>query len=223
MGDIDHLLIGPSGVWVLETKWSADSWMSTNGDQFMSDRLRRAVEQVARNAADVGHQFSHKLGQAAVRAVVVLWTSPGNTSNVQDAGELDGVFIVPGPGLKDWLDSVVLSGPTCVEVPQLWTAVEEHARKRDASDASRGIGFRPSLQRLFWQRVAIPVVATTGAVYAFFATSRFHQWLPLVVEAVAALIVGAVASRQERLRWAAAGWLVGVLAGLLVLLVSTIT
>lgn len=41
-GDADHVLVGPGGLYVLETTWSATEW--TDGDRFFAAPLRQAQD-----------------------------------------------------------------------------------------------------------------------------------------------------------------------------------
>ena len=71
--DIDHVLIGPGGVFALETKWSAGGW----ADPWPPDRLEKAANQAHENARHVKSLLraeSHR-SDVAVDPLVVLWPS----------------------------------------------------------------------------------------------------------------------------------------------------
>src|SRR5450759_489918 len=67
--DIDHLVVGPAGLLVVESKWSRHRWpLGDQSQSFMSARLSDAVAQVLRNRKDVSTQDArlHKLTRDAL-------------------------------------------------------------------------------------------------------------------------------------------------------------
>jgi len=88
--DIDHVLIGPGGAVVVETKWSANPWVLDPPDE----RIRRAVRQAQGNARDLRlWGRSRAQGFAQVLPVVMLW-GPG--SSQLDLIHLAGSRSCPG-------------------------------------------------------------------------------------------------------------------------------
>ena len=68
--DIDHVLIGPGGVFAIETKWSSDSWELTPPGPYVLD----AITQAQGNAADLQKWYPfHTGGAGTVQPVVMLW------------------------------------------------------------------------------------------------------------------------------------------------------
>lgn len=68
--DIDHLLIGPGGVYVVETKWSGAGW----GDRWALDRIDTLAAGVASQAARARRWPPvRNLRLGAVTPVLVLW------------------------------------------------------------------------------------------------------------------------------------------------------
>lgn len=67
--DIDHVLLGPGGAFVFQTKWSGSPWDSTFGAQ----RQRDAVRQAEANARILRLWHPLKSREIPVRPVVVLW------------------------------------------------------------------------------------------------------------------------------------------------------
>ena len=72
--DIDHVAVGPAGVLVVETKWSASSWPFDGSGGFMAEQLRQAVGQVERNAGHVRGFFARERQGATVRPALVLYS-----------------------------------------------------------------------------------------------------------------------------------------------------
>lgn len=123
--DIDHVLIGPWGALVVETKWSATPWTLSPPDE----RVRRAANQARANARDLRlWGRSRATGLAEVRPVVMLW-GPG--SSQLEVTYLDDVTIVPGPLAKTWREQLGGTRLTGEQVDAAWSLLEQQARARD--------------------------------------------------------------------------------------------
>ena len=83
-GDQDHVLVGPGGVVLLETKWSGTPWDLDDHDYY----FRRALEQTSDNAAQLQRWAGvQRYGRPAVEPVLVLWGTPRTRSlTAQGAG-----------------------------------------------------------------------------------------------------------------------------------------
>ncbi len=109
-GTTDHLLVGPPGVFLLETKnlsgqiavaggMLVRSWPEEPGRLWPEYRLARAVR---RDAARVADEIARSSGEREwVQPVVVVW-GDFETGLV----EADGVVYVHGDRLVDWLRSI---------------------------------------------------------------------------------------------------------------------
>jgi hypothetical protein len=104
-GDVDHILIGPRGVFAIESKWTNVPW--SIGD----DAIIRATFQARRGAHKVGNvlRFERAIDLPVV-PVVVLW---GRGSPVIDGGTtmVDGVLVAEGRRKQTWvrqLDEITL-------------------------------------------------------------------------------------------------------------------
>ncbi len=79
--DIDHVLIGPGGAVVVETKWSANPWVLDPPDE----RVRRAVRQAQGNARDLRlWGRSRAQGFAEVLPVISTVIDPRPTGQVHN-------------------------------------------------------------------------------------------------------------------------------------------
>lgn len=128
-GDIDHVALGPAGAVVVETKWSAYPWRSDDGIR----RQRDAVRQVERATRQLRLWHDIKTSSVRVRPVVVLWG--GGTSQwptEQRVRHLDGVAVVAGPGLLDWVRSLETDQTADRDnTLGVWTALAAQARRRE--------------------------------------------------------------------------------------------
>ncbi len=68
-GNIDHVVIGPAGVFVVETKWSGERWASPEG----ASRIDTARKQAKDGARRVQRALDAAGVVALPRPVVVLW------------------------------------------------------------------------------------------------------------------------------------------------------
>jgi ssDNA-binding Zn-finger/Zn-ribbon topoisomerase 1 len=95
--DIDSLVIGPAGVFVIETKNWSGKINVTNNKIFVGDRDRsNVVEQVYRNAIATQIALGDELTPARLTVVPVLCAIGGTSSS----GFGSGVHIVDGGGLS---------------------------------------------------------------------------------------------------------------------------
>jgi hypothetical protein len=96
-GDIDHILIGPKGVFAIESKWTNVPWSIREGAvvsaTFQARRGAHKIENVLR--------FESALDLPVV-PVVVLW---GRGSPVIDGGAamVDGVLVAEGRRRQVWV------------------------------------------------------------------------------------------------------------------------
>jgi Nuclease-related domain len=212
-GDIDHVVVGPAGVLVVETKWSGDPWVL---DTEANERVRHAVEYVARDARDIWGMFPNHVGASAVKAIVVLWG--GSNPHAETLREIDGVTVMRGHELQRWLLSATTEQVlTDSQVEHVWKTLERHVRLRDAADLKRD-GPSPRSPGE-WIR---PVIATTFAFWLglLLSASAWTIWRSFALfwafEA-AFLLVAVAALRRSPYRAAPIAWLLGVsIVGLLV-------
>ena len=128
-GDVDHVLVGPGGVYAVETKWTNRSVTSTPRSSRMADALvparlsARRIESTAR---------AHHLGHIKVHPVVMWWGK--GAPHIRDGHALiDDVIVVDGHQADQWV-----SGPwTDYLDPSTVEAVAEAPRSRSELDRRR--------------------------------------------------------------------------------------
>jgi hypothetical protein len=222
--DIDHVLVGPPGVVVIETKWSADPWpIGERGDSFMAGRLAEAVARAQNNRKDVNSHFSRALAGTPVRAAVVLWSaSPTAPDDAESDEEGGGVSVVRGSALRRWLstlDAEALDEPGVVRV---WAAIEKQAEVRDRHDLARIGPRRPTFGELYWRWLVQPLVGAVAGAYAFVAVAVIKDWRVQILGFVAVAGLGVLALRVTVIRPAALGWVVACAALLVVMAVAAV-
>ena len=208
--DIDHVLIGPGGVYAVETKWSADPWE-------IADHGRRVVN-AAQQAADNAHDlwlWLKSYGVETVQSVVFLWGAGDATG--ADRTRCGDVVVLHGHVAHLWRDSLVDEGLADSVTSQVWQELDKHVRKRDARDADSE-RVPPSLYeytRIGLAMFAAAVVAVVAVGEGIAHTHRSAVWVAVFA---AALFVGVAGARLRRLRLLALGSIAGVAFSFLVLL-----
>lgn len=207
-GDIDHVLIGPGGVLVFETKWRSGSWSHASDSQ-----ARRQVETDARLMRLTVRRF----GIHTVTPVVVVWGPAAEGLPHPMPGVLlhpDTTVVLPGPAVRRWALSRSEGILTSEQIDALYQDLAALAGRRDEHE-----GVAPRSIAQIGQEVIRPVVAA----YVALCTSFAVKWLPgvgdFVVVAIA-LIGGFVLRRRPGWRLAGTAFLTVETAFLLVVLLE---
>jgi hypothetical protein len=228
--DIDHVVIGGSGVFAVETKWSAHGWSVDQPDHY----LREALRQVRGNAKDLRMWEDFKSnGVAFVQPVLFLWgTAGGAITTPSTPTTIDGVIVIYGKeAAKHWRHGVSTGKiPSDTRAPQLdalaidalWAALDTRTKRVDQLELERNPQL-PSLFRLYWTGLGI---FTAGSVALFFTLEAgiwVHAWWQWGVTVVlAALTARVLARRVQRLRPYVGGWLLGLLVSVALVVVRQI-
>lgn len=195
VGDIDHVLIGPGGVFAVETKWSATEWDFTRANHWVTS----ASGQVTRNARALAlvlkpHGITH------VEPVLVLWGKAGaqlSKSGSPIQRTTDGVVALPGERLEQWALGRPRGVLTDLQVKSISDELAAHTALRDAREPP------PVTLGAITKSVGRVVGATTTGL---FLPAYLLTWVPRAAGAV--LLVAAlggclVLRRQDR--WRVAG------------------
>jgi hypothetical protein len=220
--DIDHVVVGPGGVLVVETKWSAERWPTDDqGRGYMDRALARAVDQVRENCRLVWLTFARDIPREHVRAVCVLWSNQTGTED--EVREIDGVTIVPVSRLHGWLRDVEVPVINGAQIDRITTALGDHVDRRDAEDEKRGVVYRPTLRSVLLRSVLSPLLGALGAMYASRFIDRASGDWKLALPSMAGLVViGVLAQRIREVRQIALGWTLGAGFSVLVLLIIVV-
>ncbi|MGH9230161.1 MAG: NERD domain-containing protein [Acidimicrobiales bacterium] len=223
--DIDHIVVGPGGVLVVETKYSDDAWpLGGTGDSVMIGRLRDAKDQVRRSARDVARheEFRRAIAGAPVVPVLVVH-SAAPAGDVPRWLNDEGVTVVPDRYLREWL--ATLEGAEVLDpqgVERVWAELSKHADRRDRKEATDSGPPQPTLTEVLL-RITLHVPA--GVLLAAYAianplTRRHGDWTYAIV-LPAAIALGVWLYGRRPLRWLATGWLLGCLGMTAVLVAVT--
>ena len=210
--EIDHLLVGPAGVIVVETKWRRDMWKPS---KLAADpRLREALERVSESARSVRLWIGAERNGIPVRPVLFLWQGePLRPDELPQVGYevIDGVTIIRGrQSARNWLARVAAADATLTRevIDGIATTARDHLKTRDDREAQQH-PLLPSVERLYWIGLGCVLAAAGGISAVTEPLSRGLHWLAFIV-AGAALTAGVLARRFERIRLMADAWLAGV-------------
>lgn len=157
-GILTTSLLGPGGVFLLETKWSAQEWRLDPGDRL----LRSAVAQVMDQAARL-NRWLGALAPCQIEAVVVLW---GNAARaVRDGSSVrrstnGKTVIMAGDALAEW---TLRRGRDRLTADQVDAIVAKFAAQVGRKDATDGPLPR-SLEELLGKGVSMLVPLERGGV-----------------------------------------------------------
>jgi hypothetical protein len=207
-GDADHVLVGPGGLFVLETKWSATAWTD---DRF----FRQALHQVQARARSTWLQLKPH-GIAHATPVLVLWGQAAKPLSAATGVRKNGdVVVVAGSHLRKWLLS---RAPGVLDRQQIEAAFDDVcsiARRADKHEAP----VPPSLPSLFcWGASA--VATWTASLLLSFWTFQYG-WLVYGVSTTLLLALGGVLATRCS-RWLGVGVLAGAASSLLLLVGASI-
>lgn len=123
-GDIDAIAIGPTGVWVVETKNLSGDVSIVNGKLFVKDQLRQAmVEQVYREAFAVQQIVGELLAPAHTMVTPVLCIHGARLPWLQHS--VGGVRVVSGGKVAH----VIGDGPQVLDPESIQKVADAAARK----------------------------------------------------------------------------------------------
>jgi hypothetical protein len=126
-GDIDHVVVGPAGVFVLETKWSAQR---LHVRRWQHARVKQAADRVASDAKILAAALAEQGLATWVEPILVLWTSDPSSPEPDDKPvRVMGACVVRGPDVQDWLRAI--PDRHNFDAGRVWSAIE-HLHLRDA-------------------------------------------------------------------------------------------
>ena len=199
-GDQDHVVVGPGGVVLVETKWGGTPWDVDAGDVF----FRRALQQAAGNARQLSLWSGvAKHGRPAVEPVLVVWGPAARVLREHPARRHDsGVVVMSGDQLRAWMLRRARDRLSATQVEGVVGDIDRHLVRRDELERL----VRP-MPRSLAEMATATVVGLGLAAAAFVLCS----WLLQLVESLlvwlggglALIGVSELARRRSRWRWEA--------------------
>lgn len=111
LGDVDHVVVGPAGVLVIESKWANCSWTVKNGtiSVFGDD----PIAQVQRGADKIRRLLASEGVEITPQPVVLQWGPGGLDADDWSDHVINGVLVVRRPRSTKWLE--LLPAATALE------------------------------------------------------------------------------------------------------------
>ena len=122
--DVDHVAVGPSGVLVVETKYSTD--LIDLDAERLSFRVGNAGEQAYRNAGRVRKLFLDMPKTPPVIPVVVFWGFRVTTPKTAIRLLGSNTHVVMGADADRWLPSLTLTSVDPVVTQESWKRLKLH-------------------------------------------------------------------------------------------------
>jgi hypothetical protein len=219
--DIDHLLVGPGGVFVLETKWSSMDWQSAAG----RERQRRAATQAAANARRLNLWAPFKKSGLHAQPVVVLWGADVRElthDSKSPFGDIDGTPVLLGPTLQDWVRARHRTPVSRDGIDAVWPALLAQVSRRDANEKETN-PLPPSAVDLASRVIFSLIAALTSAVVIGQVLRWTQSVLATSLVGLTLGAAGAVVARWRPAKWIGWSWTAGTaltLAGLLIAIIS---
>ena len=207
--DIDHILFGPGGVVVIETKGGRSDW----SDRRFEQRIRDAARQAANNARDISRYLKHEIDGTPVRAVVVLWPSTESSST----RTIDGVTVLAGSDLRQWVESLPPDVLGADGIEDAWEKIALRAEEMDNHDVDQNGPPPRRFEDLVWDVCQFVIGVAVGFIALPALASRLE--FSLATAGAGVLLVGAMFAlrRLPKLRPFFSGFF-GALAGFLIAL-----
>jgi hypothetical protein len=159
VGDIDHVLVGPAGVLIFETKWSGQQWpMELHAKGYLADRIKKSLLQIKRSRILLQDKFKDVIGEAPVYTVCVLWSA-------MDSAKLDRFFYretvygIRGPELSGWLKELPINKVSPIQVEEIASSISDLAQTLDQEDFLAGKTYRLTLNQIAIRYLLIPFVS----------------------------------------------------------------
>ena len=195
-GDQDHVLVGPGGVILVETKWGATPWDLDERDHFFNN----ALQQTARNAKQLELWFGvAQHGRPPVEPVLVLWGRAKHKLDEQPVRRhRSGVVVMSGDQLQTWMLGRRLGQLAPDAVAAIWSNVERQVEKRDEHE----LRTRPmprSAVELSQTLLACVVAALVGPIVL--GQALLHLDFIVVACLVGPALVGVAELARHRAPW----------------------
>jgi hypothetical protein len=206
--EIDHVLVGPGGVFAVETKWSSEAWDIDP----LTDRLQNAIDYVCGEARSLALWVELKrAGIESVEPVVFLWgQAAAGLSERAAFDRLGGAVVVAGQEAKEFRARLATGVLTPDQVKVARQAIERQLSQRDERDPEPSIP--PSVLRV----LGVAIVTFAAALGTFYVSLRLLPVLGSILawpaDFGALALVPLLVRRKRFLRYPVLAWWAGLAA-----------
>ena len=192
--DIDHVLMGPGGIVIVETKYSSGGWENS---YYTNGLIESASTYVSKSA----HTFllwagKRMLPQSCVYPVVVLW---GGGYDDTKASPVEGVHVLSGNHLQGWLSTLPEAVMNEANLAAIYAKIDTQVEWRDQKDLERD-GPRPRSILTWYLLITGVIFSALLASFCYIEILRTigWHWFPLVGIALTTPAIVAWNSRLHR-------------------------
>jgi hypothetical protein len=214
-GDIDHILIGPAGLLIFESKWSGERWpMDLKPKGYLGRQVRWAITQVKANRDDLLHEFKDLIGDIPIYQVCVFWT--GEDSRTDDKFFFrETVYGIRGPELANWLTELPKDAVKETTIRRIAGPIETFAYERDREDVLTDGPYRPTLDKLFMNSLIFPMIGFFVPFIVLASVAKLNRDSLIFASMAILLFLGLFIRLKLKMKSLAYSWLLGlVLVGL---------
>lgn len=209
-GDIDHILIGPAGFLIFESKWSGERWpMELSPKGYLGRQVRWAIKQVKMNRDDLLREFGDVIGDIPIYQVCVFWS--GEDSRTDDKYFFkETVFGIRGSELENWLAELPKDAIKESTIKRVATPIEAFAHERDKEDVLKDGPFRPTLDKLLVNSLFYPMIGFFVPAFALAGVEKFGRDSLIYVSMAILLVLGLLIRLKLKMKALAYAWLFGL-------------
>jgi Holliday junction resolvase-like predicted endonuclease len=207
-GDVDHVLVGPGGVVVVETKWSGQSWqLDYQRNSYAVGSLRKAANQAQQARKELATWIQAIAPGIQIMSVAVLWSTAPSDGDGWTTWRDNHTVIVQGSHFRQWLrESLPSEGVAPEVVNRVWSELDRRVEMQDQESTQPGRVMPLTICALASEWILKPLLGSITAIYCV-SLSRFaHNWWLVLASAVAAITLGLLGLRIHWLRRVALGW-----------------
>ena len=209
-GDIDHILIGPAGLLIFESKWSGERWpMELRPKGYLGRQVRWAIKQVKMNRDDLFREFREVIGDIPVYQVCVFWSGEDSSSD-DKYFHREAVFGIRGPELANWLTELPKNVVKESTIERIATPIEAFAHVRDKEDVLKDGPFRPTLDKLFMNSLIFPMVGFFVPAFALAGVAKLNRDSLIYVSIAILFALGLLIGLKFKMKALAYAWLFGL-------------
>ncbi|KRC53356.1 hypothetical protein ASE19_13470 [Nocardioides sp. Root79] len=215
--DIDHVLMTPAGLFIVETKWSSEPWSNRPG----MDRQQSAREQVEGVARKLTLWADLKALLAAhavpVTRIVALWG--GDRTETIEPQSVGGTAVMHGSEVKRWIRAQPAAGSDGLWRDEAWSALSRLIEKRERHDPTL-----TEVPRSLTDHLSRIGVTTASAVVIFLGLSTTftstHSALALIAGTIPTACIAVILRRRRLITPLANGALIATGAVAVLLLIA---
>jgi hypothetical protein len=131
--NVDHVVVGPAGVFAVETKFTAVQW--TIHDDLANAPLMAAIASARERAKKIANILNH-LDRRSVATALVVW-GPGAPDLPEGFRQLGDVLVCEGPRCSAWRRALVARAPKydAAQVAAFCEVIHNHVKRQEAASS----------------------------------------------------------------------------------------